>query len=139
MKQESKKVIGARLPESTVAKITALGGFFRMSYADIINNAVDRYLDELYTKESGGLVLRIPNPQFFHCSEEDKKVISETLSSARAELVRYNPGLDFGLRDIEAFSAWRFFKDDEKKRERFRHFVEVYSELFGEEVFENED
>lgn len=70
---------------------------------------------------AGGIILNIPNPQIYTCSEEQKMMIVQQLSETATKLMVINPGLDFGLSELTGFAIQRLFKDTDRNKVKFKN------------------
>ncbi len=70
---------------------------------------------------AGGIILNVPNPQIYTCSEEQKMMIVQQLSETATKLMVINPGLDFGLSELTGFAIQRLFKDTDRNKVKFKN------------------
>lgn len=69
---------------------------------------------------AGGIILNVPNPQIYTCSEEQKMMIVQQLSETATKLMVINPGLDFGLSELTGFAIQRLFKDTDRDKNAYK-------------------
>ena len=70
---------------------------------------------------AGGIILNVPNPQIYTCSEEQKMMIVQSLSETATKLMVINPGLDFGMSELTGFAIQRLFKDTDRDKANFKN------------------
>ena len=70
---------------------------------------------------AGGIILNIPNPQIYTCSDEQKMMIVRALSETATKLMVINPGLDFGTSELTGFAIQRLFKDTDRNKANFKN------------------
>ena len=70
---------------------------------------------------AGGIILNVPNPQIYTCSEEQKMTIVQQLSETATKLMVINPGLDFGTSELTGFAIQRLFKDTDRNKANFKN------------------
>ena len=66
------------------------------------------------------MILKIPNPNFYELTEEERIKIIQTLSKCVNELNSITPYAEMGLIDILSHTQTRLLKDDKKRRNELR-------------------
>jgi hypothetical protein len=69
---------------------------------------------------AGGIILNVPNPKFYQCSDEEKMMIVQSLSETATKLTVIHPGLDFGLSELTGFAIQRLFKDTDRDKNAYK-------------------
>ena len=70
---------------------------------------------------SGGIILNVPNPQIYPCSDEQKMMIVQSLSETATKLTAIHPVLDFGMNGLTGFAIQRLFKDTDRNKANFKN------------------
>lgn len=98
-----------------------------MSQADFVNKALEEKCDRTKTLRSGGMLLKIPNPNNFVATDEQKIEIILKLSTCANTLMQINPGLSFGVDEILSYAKQLLITLPAEKRKEFE--LNFYKDL----------
>ena len=123
MAEKKYKNINVKVDERLVEKVNyyrKLDQNGEMSQADFVIKALDEKCNNERIIRSGGMILKIPNPNFYELTEEERIKIIQTLSKCVNELNSITPYAEMGLIDILSHTQTRLLKDDKKRRNEVR-------------------
>lgn len=126
------KTITYKLSEKDLAKLNYYRGRRAISQSEFSAIAVNEKFNNERLLRSGGMILTIPNPNFYNLTEEQRIKIIKTLSNCVNELNNITPYADMGLSEILSYAQARLLKDDEKRRNELKE--NYYNDLQLEEI-----
>lgn len=131
------KTITYKLNEKGLAKLNYYRGIRAISQSDFSAIATEEKCNNDRLLRSGGVILKIPNPNFYNLSEEQRIEIIKTLSNCVNELNNITPYADMGLSEILSYAQSRLLKDDKKRRNELKE--NYYNDLKLEEFLLDEE
>lgn len=131
------KTITYKLSEKGLAKLNYYRGRRAISQSEFSAIATEEKCNNDRLLRSGGMILKVPNPNFYNLSEEQRIKIIQTLSNCVNELNNITPYADMGLSEILSYAQTRLLKDDEKRRNELKE--NYYNDLQFEELSLDEE
>lgn len=131
------KTITYKLSEKGLAKLNYYRGRRAISQSEFSAIATEEKCNNDRLLRSGGMILKVPNPNFYNLSEEQRIKIIQTLSNCVNELNNITPYADMGLSEILSYAQTRLLKDDEKRRNELKE--NYYNDLQLEELSLDEE
>lgn len=131
------KTITYKLSEKGLAKLNHYRGRRAISQSEFSAIATEEKCNNDRLLRSGGMILNVPNPNFYNLSEEQRIKIIQTLSNCVNELNNITPYADMGLSEILSYAQTRLLKDDEKRRNELKE--NYYNDLQLEELLLDEE
>lgn len=131
------KTITYKLTEKGLAKLNYYRGRRAISQSEFSAIATEEKCNNDRLLRSGGMILKVPNPNFYNLSEEQRIKIIQTLSNCVNELNNITPYADMGLSEILSYAQTRLLKDDEKRRNELKE--NYYNDLQLEELSLDEE
>lgn len=131
------KTITYKLSEKGLAKLNYYRGRRAISQSEFSVIATEEKCNNDRLLRSGGMILKVPNPNFYNLSEEQRIKIIQTLSNCVNELNNITPYADMGLSEILSYAQTRLLKDDEKRRNELKE--NYYNDLQFEELSLDEE
>lgn len=131
------KTITYKLSEKDLSKLNYYRGHKAISQSEFSAIAVNEKFNNERLLRSGGMILTIPNPNFYNLTEGQRIKIIQTLSNCVNELNNITPYADMGLSEILSYAQTRLLKDDEKRKNELKE--NYYNDLQLEEIIIDEE
>lgn len=116
---DREKNITLQLDADVLEKLNLYAELDKKSKSDLINELLDSALNNYFLMRTGGMVLTVPNPQFYHINKEKAKEGLDQIKEAACYCTHVN--MNTGLFAVADFMETRLFSDDESTRERFKN------------------
>lgn len=119
-KKMKEKTITYKLSEKGLAKLNYYRGRRAISQSEFSAIATEEKCNNDRLLRSGGMILKVPNPNFYNLSEEQRIKIIKVLATCVGELNNITPYTDMGLSEILYYARTRFLKDDYIKKNNIK-------------------
>lgn len=123
----SEKNLNFKIEENKLDKVNHYKG--TDSQAVYVTKAIDEKTSTDRFVRSGGLVLKVPNPDFFVISENDKDEIMKALIECQMKLSSINPRYNFGIDYLVGYAKDHLFVMNKTTKEQFVKNMEEDSEF----------
>lgn len=118
--------ITLQLDTDVLEKLDLYAKFDNKSKNDFINELLDSALNNYFLVNTGGLVLTVPNPQFYHI---DKAEALEKLALIKHTAIKCNyANIPTGMYALVNYLKARILHDSDKQRELFKNNLEKIKE-----------
>ena len=114
--------ITVQLDADVLEKLNLYAELDNKSQSDFINELLDSALNNYFLMLTGGMVLTVPNPQFYHIDECKAMEKLALLKSVANELNLAN--IPTGLYALVNYLNTRLFEDSQSQRELFKSAIE---------------
>ncbi len=118
----AQKALTVRIDEKAIKKMDYFrneGFGNKMSQSDFIQRAIENECERIRLQRDGGMELRVPNPNKFIATEEQKMQQILNLSKLSNVMAETCVALDPGIDHIKAFYKDRLITDTEDIRDKF--------------------
>lgn len=92
-----------------------------LSQLDYVTKALEEKNENTRTLRSGGMILRVPNPDRFNYHGGQQEEILTALSECVEKLRKIHPGLSFGIDEILIYAKYHFYEMTKKERENLEN------------------
>lgn len=115
--------ITMQLDVDVLKKLNLYAELDNKSQSDFINELLDNALNNYFLMLTGGMVLTVPNPQFYHI---DKSSALEKLALIKHVADECNSAnIPTGIYALTNYLKTRIFYDNESQREMFKNNLET--------------
>ena len=118
------KTVTVRIDEKTLERLNyyrCIDELAELSQSEFIIQAINEKCEAIRNHRSGGLSLKVPNPQFIIASNSKKVKSREILLNCMKDLNSNCPGLDFGTENILAYATQRLLTDSDIHRNKLEN------------------
>lgn len=114
----NREKITLELDVNIAKKLNVYAGLDEKIRADFINDLLDDALKNYYIVHTGGMILTVPNPQFYHIDKYKALEKLEMIKHVADECATAN--IPTGLYALINFLKTRVIDDDESRRNFFK-------------------
>jgi len=111
--------ITLQLNADVIKKLNLYAELDKKSQSDLINELLDSALNNYFLMRTGGMVLTVPNPQFYHINKDKAKAGIDQILETACYCTHAN--LHTGMLAVANFMETRLFIDNESVKERFKN------------------
>ena len=115
--------ISVQLNADTLEKINLLAESNNQSQSDFINELLANALNQFLLVQTGGLILTVPNPQFYHIEKESALACIEDI--IRSSKACNQANIPNGLLAFAEYLKARLFADSQERKEFFKNNLEM--------------
>lgn len=113
-----------QLDTDTLEKINRFVELDKKSQNDFINELLDSALNNYFLMLTGGMVVTVPNPQFYHIDRAKALENLARITNVAAECTKAN--MPTGMYAIANYLKTRVFDDSSAQREAFKAALQTF-------------
>lgn len=134
MSDKKFKNINIKVDEALLEKINyyrKLDVNGELTQADFVVKALEEKCSKTQNLRSGGMDLKIPNPDRAVITESAKEIVLQALANCSIEFKKVNPAINFGIDEIFAYARYHMYEMSKLQRDKFEN--NFYEDLKFEE------